>query len=112
MWALRIAASHGALFVVLLAVARSFADSGNTRTAICAYLCVGIAALAAAIWIIARLLRSRLSAGDGGPRAAWAWLARTRTGAFALVHAGSLLASLLMLALAAGLLLPASAIAN
>src|SRR3954463_2948467 len=47
MWALRIAASHAALFVVLLALARTLADDGKTRAGICAYLCAGIAALAA-----------------------------------------------------------------
>src|SRR4029078_399340 len=41
-WALRIAASHAALFVVLLALARTLADDGNTRAVICAYLCVCI----------------------------------------------------------------------
>ena len=112
MSALRIAASHGALFVLLLALARTFADSGNTRAVICAYLCVGIAALAAAVWIIARLFWTRLSGHEEAPRLDWVQLARTRTGGFALVHAGSLLASLLMLAVAASLLVPASAIAN
>lgn len=112
-WALRIAASHAALFVVLLALARTLADEGNTRAVICAYLCVGIAALAALIWMIARLFWTRLS-GDENSAApvGWVRLAQTRTGRFAVVHAGSLLASLLMLALAATLLVPTQAIAN
>ena len=109
--ALRIAASHAALFVVLLVFARNFANSGNTRSVICAYLCVGIAALAP-LWIIARLLWTRLAGDENASRVERARAARTRASRFALVHAGSLLASLLMLAIAASLLVQAPALAK
>jgi hypothetical protein len=98
-YALRIAASHGSLFVLLLLLARSFSDSGNPRVVICAYLCIGIAGLGVAIWVIARRYWERLFR-DGNA-------ARARR--FALAHTGSWLASLLMLAVAAALIVPVPA---
>jgi hypothetical protein len=108
-WALRIAASHAALFVVLLVLARNFADSGNARAAICAYLCVGIVALAAPIWIIGRVFWIRMAGDDR--RRGWRSRVTTWPRGFALGHVGALLASLLMLAIAAGLLVRAPAAA-
>jgi hypothetical protein len=104
-YVLRIAASHASLFVVLLVLARGFADSGNARVVICAYLCVGIAVLGAAIWIIAaRLSWKRASGYQDAPRAAGGRLPGTGAARFALLQRGSLLASLLTLAAAAALL--------
>ena len=98
-YALRIAASHGSLFVLLLFVARHFSDSGNTRIAICAYLCIGVAAVGQAIWVIWRVFVAS---------AFWTRV-RTRARWLALVHAASWLASLLMLAVAAALIVPVPA---
>lgn len=103
-YVLRIAASHATLFVVLLVLAREFADSGKARVVIFAYLCVGIAVLGAAIWIIACLSWKRASGYENAPRAGWGRLAGTCVPRFALLQRGSLLASLLTLAAAAALL--------
>jgi len=98
-YAVRIAASHASLFVLLLLLARYFSDSGNTRLVTCAYLCVGVAVAGQAIWVIGRVF------------AASAFWTRVRTRArwLALVHATSWLASLLMLAVAAALIVPVPA---
>jgi len=103
-YVLRIAASHATMFVVLLVLAREFADSGNARVMICAYLCVGIAVLGGAIWIVGWLSSKRASDYDDAPRAGWGRLPRPSAPGFALLQRGALAASLLTLAASAALL--------
>jgi hypothetical protein len=103
-YVLRIAASHATMFVVLLVLAREIADSGKARVVICAYLCVGIAVVGAAIWIFARLSWKRADGSENAPRARWGRVLGTCAPRLALLQGSSLLASLLTLAAAAALL--------
>jgi hypothetical protein len=97
-YALRVAASHGTVFVLLLLLARQFSDTGNTRMAIGAYLCIGIAALGVTAWVVVRRY--------------WTRLTPTRSRLVALMHSSSWLMSLLMLAVAAALMVPVPAAAG